>query len=289
MAKKRRITSTDIQNILTERFLYKRFKMLALNMFKWTGLEELGIEERHIENWLFDEGFCLAFKDEEMGLMCLKCQGYGQPNVLGDYTKYRATGFGYNKVYDADKCVLIENNKMRMATYEAIGYFTNQLYEIVRTRDTNIKTLKLPFMVSTTDDKELTSKKIIERVEDNEWVIVINGKTINVDEFMKVLPTGVKPFTAELTDQYHDIMNEALTYLGINNANTDKKERLITSEANANNQYIDSCAQMFLEARERACEEINKMFDTNIKVELRNKEEDDYEGELIPELSTRRE
>ena len=283
--KNKRITETDIDNIFTERFLYNRFKLLALNMFKWEGLDALGIEERHIEEWLFSEGQCLAFRDKTLGLMCLKCQGIGT-NVLNDPTHYRATGNGYSEVYPVDECVLIENNKLRMPTMDAILYFTNQLYEIVRTRDTNIKTLKLPFVLACTDKNELTAKKIMQAIENNEPCLTVNKEIYNIDEYVKVLQTGVKPLTAELTDQYHDILNEALTYLGINNANTDKKERLITSEANANNQLIESCAEMFLESRQRACDEINKMFGTNISVELRNKGVDEYALEYSEGLDT---
>lgn len=271
--KQKRFTNTDIDNLKTESFLYKRFRLLALNMFKWTGLEALNIEERHIEKWLFDEGKALVFEDKNYGLMCLPCDMLGC-NVLNDPTGYRATGFNYSKFVDAKDGVLIENNKLRMPTADAIRYFTDQLYEIVRTRDTNIKTLKLPFILGCTDKDVLTYKKILEEIENNTWALFTNKNMVNIDEAIKVLPTGVKPFTAELTDQYHDIMNEALTYLGINNANTDKRERLITDEANANNQFIESCAEMFLEARKRACEEINKRFGTNISVELRNKPEE---------------
>ncbi|MBO5713125.1 MAG: hypothetical protein J6R88_02845, partial [Clostridia bacterium] len=72
-----------------------------------------------------------------------------------------------------------------------------------------------------------------------------------------------------------------------NNANTDKKERLITDEANANNQFIDSCTEMFLESRQRAVDEINKKFGTNITVELRTeKEQEEYEIKPIQEPST---
>lgn len=271
--KQKRFTNTDIDNIKTESFLYKRFRLLALNMFKWTGLEQLGIEERHIESWLFDEGRALVFEDKELGLMCLPCDMFGC-NVYNDPTHYRATGFNYSKMIPVSEGVLIENNKLRMPTADAIRYFTDQLYEIVRTRDTNIKTLKLPFVLACTDKDLLTAKKLLEEVENNSWALFTNKNMVNIDEAIRVLPTGVKPFTAELTDQYHDIMNEALTYLGINNANTDKRERLITDEANANNQFIESCAEMFLEARKRACEEINTRFGTNISVELRNKPEE---------------
>lgn len=271
MAPKKRITTTELDNAITESFLYKRFELLALNTFKWTGLPET-IEERHIERVLFSEGKALFFRDKLDGLLCLRC-GYGLGiNVYGDPTSYHATGFNYSKEVRAADSVLIENNKLRMPTQAAILYFVKQLYEIIRARDVNIKTLKAPFIVACDDKSLLTMKKAFEDIDNNNFVIY-GDKTYNLAEAITVLQTGVKCLTAELTDCYHDVLNEALTYLGINNANTDKKERLITSEAESNNQFIDSCAEMFLEARKRACEQINAKFGLNVSVELRNQRE----------------
>lgn len=263
----------DIENIITEDFLFDRFHLLMVNQFKWNGLDEFNIQERHVEEYLFNNGHCLFFEDKTRGKLCLPCFGEGGLNVYGDYLRYRATGFNYSVSYSAQDSVLIENNKLRMPTRKAVYYFVSRLYELTRTMDTNVKQLKLQTLFSATDKNVLTVKKVIDEIEKNNWAIVVDSG-LPLDEIVKAIPTGVKCLTPELTDRYNALMNEALTYFGINNSNTDKRERLITDEANANNQFIDSCAQMFLESRERACEEINKKFGTNISVELRNKREE---------------
>lgn len=281
--KRRRTTSADIDNIITEDFLYNRFKLLAVNMFKYEGLDDLNIEERHIENLLFDLGDNIWFTDPDYGLMCLKGMGKGC-NVYDEPTSYIVSGFNYSKEIPADQCVRMENNKLRMPTADVVKYFVNQLYEVVRTRDTNVKTLKLPFMMWTNDTKVLTAKELINQINNNAYVVVADPRIIEKDS-LQVIQTGAKPFTNELTDLYHDILNEALTYLGINNANTDKRERLNGDEVNANNQLIECCAQMFLESRQRAVEKINKMFGTNISVELRKPIIEGGEGYEIEPVS----
>lgn len=263
----------DLENIITETFLYDRFRMLMINQFKWNGFEEFNIQERHIEKYLFDNGYCLFFEDKMNGKLCLPCTGVGQQNVYGDYVRYRATGFNYYKDVSADQSVLIENNKLRIPTHKAVFYFVSRLYELVRTMDVNVRQLKLQCLFTANDKNVLTVKKIIDEIEKNNWAI-IEDTTMAQDEIVKAVQTGVKCLTPELTDRYNAVMNEALTYFGINNSNTDKRERLITDEANANNQFIDSCAEMFLESRQRACEEINKKFGLNVSVELRNKREE---------------
>ena len=271
----------DLMNILTESFLYERFRLLMINQFKWTGLEELNIQERHVENFLFDNGFCFFFEDREHGLLCLPGAGEGV-NVYGDWTRYRITGHNYTKLVNAADAVMIENNKLRMPTEKAVLYFVAQLYALARTKDVNVAQLKLQSLFTATDDNVLTVKKIIDEIDNNNWAIVVD-KTMQLDEIVKAIQTGVKCLTAELRDEYNAVMNEALTYFGINNSNTDKRERLITDEANANNQFIDSCAEMFLEARQRACEAINKRFNLNISVELRNKREEANNDTIVTE------
>lgn len=282
---KKRVTGADTQNVITEHFLFKRFELLALNQFKWEGLPDT-IQERHIERVLFNDGKALFFEDKELGLLCLPCGFTSHINVYGDPTRYRATGFGYSREIRASDAVLIENNKLRLPTRSAILYFVNQLYEIVRTRDVNLKTLKAPFLVSGDDKTILTLKKVLDDIDNNVYAI-FGDKSFNLEDAVKVFQTGVKCMTGELTDLYHDVINEALTYLGLNNANTDKRERLITSEADSNNQFIDSCAAMYLEARQRACEEINERFGLNISVDLRVKREEPTEREEGAENETK--
>lgn len=277
--KRRRTTSADVENILTEDFLYKRFKLLAVNMFEYEGLDDLNIDERHIENLLFDLGDNIWFEDSDYGVMCLQGQGKGV-NVYNEPTSFLVTGFNYSKEVPADKCVRMENNKLRMPTADVIKYFVNQLYEIVRTRDTNVKTLKMPFVMWTNDSKVLSAKEMIKQINDNAFVVVADPRIMEKD-CLQVIQTGAKPFTNELTDLYHDVLNEALTYLGINNANTDKRERLNGDEVNANNQLIECCAQMFLESRQRAVKKINDMFGTNISVKLRQPIDQGGEGDEI--------
>lgn len=61
-------------------------------------------------------------------------------------------------------------------------------------------------------------------------------------------------------------MNDCMTMLGINNANQDKTERLVSGEADARSEQVGANRAIALNERERACEKINKMFGTSISV-----------------------
>ena len=60
------------------------------------------------------------------------------------------------------------------------------------------------------------------------------------------------------------------TDIGIPNANTDKRERLITDEVNANNIETITRCELWLEQLKKSAEATNKMFGTDISVNWRH-------------------
>ena len=73
----------------------------------------------------------------------------------------------------------------------------------------------------------------------------------------------------KLNELKREIWSEALTFLGINNVNVNKKERLITNEVENNQGSIVSSRFSRLEQRRQAVKRINKMFGLNIEVNFR--------------------
>ena len=84
------------------------------------------------------------------------------------------------------------------------------------------------------------------------------------------------PIVFDKLQQYKkEIFNEALTFLGINNIMLEKAERLITDEANSNNELINLNLQSFLAPRLEACRQFNEKFhltgtDKEISVRVRS-------------------
>lgn len=260
MARKR-ATLSDLLNDLTFRVIFDKFKLIAINQFEWEWNREAvspDLTEQIIESYLFDHGKAIFFRDGDMQCMCLEAQDGHKMNVYGKPLNYNAIGFGYNKTYSADKCVIIENNKLRLSTHNFILYYVNKITEGERTADVNIKACKTPVII-TCDDKDLLSfKRMFQQVDGNVPAIFAD-KSLNPDA-IKALDTKTKFLGIELRDYIKGIENDLLTFLGVNNPAVDKRERLLTDEVNSNNELIESFFQLQLEARERACEEINRLF-----------------------------
>ena len=230
--------------------------------------KSIGIDEKYIEEYLFNHGQAIFFRDPSMSYMCLKADNGAELNVYGEPLGWWATGFNYHKYYDTDKCVIISNNKLRLPTINFIMFYANKLTEAERTMDVNVKACKTPFIFACDDKDVLSFKQIFAKVDGNEPAIYAD-RGLNLDS-LQVFQTGVKFLGNDLQDYKHTVENELLTFLGVNNTPVDKKERLITDEAESNDELIQSFADIQLEAREKACEEINKMFPgLNVSVKLR--------------------
>lgn len=265
MARKR-ATLTDLLNDLTFKVIYEKYKLIAVNAFQWDGLPD-GIQERHIEKLLFSHGKAVFFKHPDMDFMCLEAQDTGKVNVNNDPLSYRAYGVGFTHHLNADDCVIIENNKLRLNTDDFVMFFAHKLTEAERTMDVNIKACKTP-VIFTCDDKDvLTFKRIFHQVDGNVPAIFAD-RGLNLDSIQAFL-TGVKFMGNELMDYSQSVENKMLTFLGVNNNPVDKKERVNTLETSSNNQLIESFAELQFEARQRACEEINKKYGLSLSVKRR--------------------
>jgi len=261
---RKRAKLADLLNDLTFRTLFDRFKLICTNEYHWKGLPD-GIEPRHIERWLFSDGFCCFFKREKGGFMVLQCSSDGRQNVYGDPTGYRITGVNYQTHRLAEDCVIIKNNLLALPTEPFVMHYVNKITEAERTMDVNIKACKTP-VVFACDDKDVLSFKNLFNQVDGNVPAVFADRGLNLDS-ITAFQTGAKFLGNDLMDYKRAVESDLLTFIGQDNTPVDKKERLITDEAEANNQLIASFADLQLCARRKACEEIKARFGVNVTVE----------------------
>lgn len=278
MARKR-ATLSQLLNDLTFQQLYNKYKLIAMNAHEWGNLPD-GITERHIERELFGNGKAIFFRDKRMSYMCLQCDNGVGVNPYGDPTSYWATGYGYHKLYSADDCVVIENNMLRLATDPFLMFYVNKITEAERTMDVNVKANKTP-VVFACDERNVQSFKQLFRQVDGNVPAHFVDKKLDL-ESIAVFDTKAKFLCNDLMDYKKSVENELLTFLGINNIAQDKKERLITDEAESNNQLIGSFADLQLEARQRACDAINEKYGLNVTVKKRQQPEGGVEDVREP-------
>ena len=266
----------DIQKDLTHltyNDFFRRLSLMAQSVFKWEGLPN-GINERYIERYLFTYGRCLFFKDFEKGWMVANCTDAGTLNYYDEPTLLRpvATNYSGNKTFtNGEDCVLIYNNDMAVPTVRTIRLYAARLTEIQRTSDINIIAQKTPVIITGTEKQRLSLRAVIRQWIGNEPLIHGDKALEGID--LRTLNTAAPVVFDKLTIEKNKLWNECMTFLGINNANMDKRERLVDDEVQANNEQIALSAHIMLKARESAAEAISELCGCKVTVTMRNKEE----------------
>ena len=249
-----------------------RLKLLATSLFTWEGLDELAGTgaSRFLELSLYDYGRACFIKDDKLGYMALRVNPSDTLNIYQLPTKVQAWSIGYQKEFDFDDVVYIMNNELQIPTARTISQFAYRLYETERTIDVNLIAQKTPVIIEGDTKTILTLKNVYMQYSGN-TPFIFGNKSFDISNRLNVLNTNAPYLIDKLELHKHEIWNEMLTYLGIDNANTDKKERLITDEVESNNEVINYYLNCFYKTRLRACNEINEKFGLNIKLRL-NKE-----------------
>ena len=249
-------------------YYFEMLQQLSLSVFEWKNIPP-EIDIRFMETALFWQGQAVFYFDEDLeSYAALRCAASGNFNVYGIPIRRRAYGYNnFQRELSIDNSVIIYNSELRKNSVDTCRMFAYKLANIARTIDINVNAQKTPLLIKGSETQMLTLKNVYLKYDGNQPVLYVD-KDLDLSGFT-VLKTDA-PFIAPALKELHDaIWNEALTYLGICNVNIQKRARLITDEVLRSQGGTIASRYSRLNARQRAAEEINKMFGLNISVEFR--------------------
>lgn len=262
-------------NELTFQDYLNRLKKVATSIFEWTNLPQ-SMDARFLEETLFYFGQAAFLKDDQVGFINTRVSSSGYINIYNLPTKLNCFSNQYSKIKQMysgiegldkeqikqaseNSAVLVMNTWDRLPTYDSILLFALRLQQAERTIDVNINAQRTPILILTDEKQRHTMTQVYSQYEGN--MPVIYGVKGQLDpNNINAIKTDA-PYIADKLDIYKkQIWNEALTFLGVNNIIEEKKERLVTDEANANNELINLNLQSFLAPRQEACKQFNELF-----------------------------
>lgn len=250
-----------------------RFYKIATSIFEWVNLPD-SMDGEYLEHCLFYKGMAGMLKTEEYGFINTKATASGDFNIYGRPTQLNCYSYSFNeirKVYngliaDADgrtqdeysECILVRNTILAKPTFASMRLFALRLTELERTMDTNVKRCKEPYILKGNKQQELTMRQVFTDLDNNVPAMIIDKNGLDLKDIDSI-PLKVDFLGNDLMQYKKEIMNEALTVLGINNLG-EKRERLISDETNSNNELINMNLMSYLTPRKRACDEFNEKY-----------------------------
>lgn len=249
---------------------FNRLRELSISMFDWKNLPD-DVDFRYLENALFLDGKAVFYREDGLDkYVALNVVDKGEFNVYG-YPTRREAYSKYNGKYHSDltedNSVIIYNNLIRTNSTLDVLNFSKRLYNLDRIIDVNANAQKTPVLILADETERLTMKNLYKEYDGNAPVI-FGAKNLDLKS-ITVLKTDAPYICDKIYELKSQIWNEALTYLGIANVNTQKKERLVTDEVASQQGGTVASRYSRLEARRQAAEKINKMFGLNIEVYFR--------------------
>ena len=281
-----KFTDNALVNDATYFDYLERFKKIAMSMFEWVNLPK-SMNSRWLERCLYYNGQASLLKTKDYGFINTNCASAGKINIYGLPSELNCYSFEFqedrklyvglnpiNEVSEEKEAILVLNNWEGIPTAQTMELFALRLYEAERTCDVNIKSQKTPVLVVVNEKQRLLMENLYSQYDGNQPFIFGDNEQFDTN-MLKSINTNA-PFVADKIMKYKkDIWEEALTFLGVNSLVTEKKERLITDEANSNNELINLNLQSFLAPRLEACKQFNEKFhltgtDKEISVRVRS-------------------
>lgn len=176
------------------------------------------------------------------------------------------------------QCEIIKLQPDYGGIMDIVSFYADMMALSAETAGTNLLNSKLAYVFGAGSKNEAeTLKKLFDRIASGEPAAFYDKDMLDEDGNLKI-----ELFNQNLKQTYiaGDILEDMRkweqkfdTEVGIPNANTEKKERLLTDEVNSNNIEVQTKAALWLETLQECFDKVNAMFDLDLQVEMRFKEE----------------
>ena len=173
------------------------------------------------------------------------------------------------------QCELLKLQPDFSGILDLVGHYAEQMALASQSVSVNLLNSKLSY-VFTAKTKALAEslKKMYDQIASGEPAVVIDSRLKNAadgEDSWKSFEQNVggNYIVTNLLADLRKIEAMFDTEIGIPNANTDKRERLIQDEVNANNIETYSKCAMWLENLQDGCKRVNDMFGLHIAVRWR--------------------
>lgn len=235
---------------------------------------------------LFGLGHAAVFDaGKEFGIIC-QAGSLSGFNVFYQPSRYVFGNpvIGSRELKIGQDCEVIKILPDYSGLMDAISLYADLMGLCVEGAGVNLVNSKLAYVFAAQNKAAAESfKKLYDKVASGEPMVVIDKSLFNVDG-----SANWQAFTQNLGQQYitdrilndmQTIDNQFDTFIGIPNANTQKRERLITSEVESNSIDVGTMPTLITQFAQESMDKANRMFGLDLSIKYRW--EDEINGESL--------
>lgn len=175
--------------------------------------------------------------------------------------------------------------------YDIVDYYGDLMALTAETCGVNILNSKLSFVFGADNKASAESyKALYDDLASGNPAAVVDKNLLDDDGSLRVQlftqNVGQNFIADKLLQVLRDIRQMFLTDIGIPNANTQKKERLISDEVNANNFETRAKCSLWLDELKKGCKQARDLFGIELDVDWRKELREEVQDETV-DLNTR--
>lgn len=278
-------STVHTKNTELQRFFARYLLQKAMSVFKWDLPETW--DRDYFLYVLYGIGYIAVLNTDKYGVIPQQCglEGY---NIFYQPKRALVTNpllRGLRRLEIGTQCTLIKLQPDYGSVMDLVGFYADMMALTAETAGVNLVNSRLSYVFFGKNKNTAESqKKLFDRVASGEPATFVDTALYDVQSGN---PSWI-PFQQNVGQNY--IAGDALadlrkwemmfdTDVGIPNANTDKKERLISDEVNANNVEVTSKADLWLDQLQKSFVQTSTMFGIELGVEWRNKPQVHAESE----------
>ena len=268
-------STVHVKNTMLQRYFRKYLLQKAISVFKWKLPEEW--DEDYFKYVLYGLGYIAVLNTRSFGVIC-------QGGSLGGYNLYYRPSYIMitnpllKETITADidvDCAIIKLQPDYSSIMDIVGYYADQMALASEALGLNLVNVKTGVIFGAKDKTQAESyKKMYDKLNGGDPAVFIDKNLL--DDQGK--PNWM-PFVQNLTQQYisdkiladiRKIESMFDTEIGIpNNSNSEKAERLIVDEVNANNVETATRCELWLESIRKGIKKANSMYGLTLSVDWR--------------------
>lgn len=229
--------------------------LLALERFTWTNLPNSltsEIMEREIQ-----KGMAFFTYTTKYGYICLNCIAT-KWDIYGEPTEVKVIGRNYDETFPVSDGVLIKDNSFNISSASLVEKYTRMMNVFDITIETNIMQQQIPVIFPTTSDTKYTNEIILDKANSSMPFLLVDKK--HFEDFKDPINLKINYIADQLQETKQKIYKEGLTKLGIGNANTEKKERMIEKEIQSNEDEVGMQLEIYYKSRRVAQQKIREKY-----------------------------
>lgn len=272
----------DVDGIANQSTYYHSRRLLRqlFGRFKFTMPDSWPLDY-FLAHLFIDGEICIT--DTAAGVIPLRC-GHSGINMYNEPTECIIANpvLGEMRRTIGDECALVRINPDYSGVMDIINRYAALLAMCDSSMAVTLMNAKVAFIgIATSKTQSNTMKKMYDKLSMGEPAVFVNADAVNKENFFF---NNVKQnFVGEEIQRVKRmIQNDFLTEIGLNNANLDKRERLIQSEVDANNEEIQNNVQLWLDNIRDGFKVANGLYALDLKVELREWENELSEPDRLP-------